>query len=40
MAKLTIKGSKKYVDYLSTHLKKEHPSTKKKMTVCGIKKRK
>jgi len=33
MPKIIIKGDKKYVNRLSKHLKKEHPSTRKKMTV-------
>lgn len=33
MPSLTIKGSKKYISYLSKHLIKEHPSTKKRMSV-------
>jgi len=33
MAKIEIKGSKKYIKYLSKHLKKEHPSVKKRMKV-------
>lgn len=33
MAKIVIKGSKKYVSYLSKHLLKEHPSTKRKLKV-------
>ena len=28
MATLKIKGSKKYLDYMSGHLAKEHPKTK------------
>ena len=39
MAQLTIKGKKKYIKYLSEHLKKEHPSTKKRMSVKGINKK-
>lgn len=38
MATLTIKGNRKYIGYLSKHLKIEHPSTKKKMKVRGVKK--
>lgn len=30
---LEIKGSPKYINYLSKHLVKEHPSTKKRMTL-------
>ena len=33
MAELTIKGNKDYIKRLSVHLKKEHPSTKKRMEV-------
>jgi len=33
MAELEIKGTKKYIQYLSKHLVKEHPSTKKRMKV-------
>ena len=40
MAKLIIKGTKKYIDYMQKHLKKEHPSTKKRMKVCYKRKRK
>ena len=29
--KIIIKGNKKYIDYLYSHLRKEHPSTKKRM---------
>lgn len=39
-AKLTIKGKPKYIKYLSEHLKKEHPSTKKRLTTTLKKKRK
>ena len=38
MAELSIKGNKKYIRYLSNHLKKEHPSTKRRMEVEGLKK--
>jgi len=37
MAEIEIKGSKKYISYLSKHLKKEHPSVKKRMKVEGLK---
>jgi len=45
MAELEIKGTNKYIKYLSKHLKIEHPSTKKRMEVeldmpCGKKKKK
>jgi len=33
MAKLIIKGSKKYVVRLAKHLEKEHPKTKGKIKV-------
>jgi len=33
MPSLSIHGSAKYLKYLSSHLKKEHPSTKKRMRV-------
>jgi len=33
MPKIIIKGNKRYVDRLSKHLKKEHPSTRKRMMV-------
>jgi hypothetical protein len=33
MPKITIRGNKKYIDYLSNHLKQEHPSTKRRMKV-------
>jgi len=33
MPKLEIKGKKSYIQYLARHLKKEHPSTKKRMEV-------
>ena len=36
MPKIEIKGSKKYIEYLSKHLKKEHPSTKKRMKIKDI----
>lgn len=29
--RIIIKGSKRYVDYLYRHLRKEHPSTRTKM---------
>ena len=31
--KIVIRGNKKYIDYLHKHLKKEHPSTRKRMRV-------
>jgi len=33
MARLSIRGNRTYVSRLSKHLKKEHPSTKKRMKV-------
>jgi hypothetical protein len=33
MASLEIKGTEQYIKRLSKHLKKEHPSTKKRMKV-------
>jgi hypothetical protein len=33
MAKLIIKASKKYLNYLSQHLQIEHPKTKGKVKV-------
>lgn len=36
MAELEIKGSKKYISYLYKHLRKEHPSTRKRMKAEGI----
>lgn len=33
MAKLQIKGSKKYLDYLAKHLPKEHRKTKGKIKI-------
>jgi len=33
MPSLTISGKKKYIADLSKHLRKEHPSTKKRMKV-------
>jgi hypothetical protein len=35
MATLKIHGSKKYLNYLGTHLQKEHPKTKGK--ISGLK---
>lgn len=40
MASLEIKGNKAYIKYLSKHLKKEHPSTRRRMEVEGLKKHK
>jgi hypothetical protein len=33
MAKVIIKTDRKYADYLSKHLQKEHPKTKGKIKV-------
>ena len=33
MAELEIKGKKKYINRLARHLRKEHPSTRKRMKV-------
>lgn len=33
MPKIIIKGNVRYIKRLSKHLKKEHPSTKKKLKV-------
>ena len=33
MAELEIKGTDKYIKYLSKHLIREHPSTKKRMKI-------
>ena len=40
MARLVIRGNKKYIANLSKHLRKEHPSTKKRMRVCLLRRRK
>jgi len=32
-SKIVISGDKKYTGYLSKHLRKEHPSTRKRMRV-------
>ena len=39
MAKLIITGDKEYIKNLSEHLKEEHPSTRRRMKVIGIKKK-
>jgi len=39
MAELEIRGSKKYIKRLSEHLKVEHPSTRKRMRVEGVNKK-
>lgn len=31
--KIIIMGNKKYVEYMFKHLKKEHPSTRKRMKL-------
>jgi len=31
MPRLVIKGRKRYIDRMYSHLRKEHPSTKKRM---------
>lgn len=31
MPEITIKGNKKYINYLYAHLRKEHPGTRKRM---------
>lgn len=30
--KLVIKGNKRYINHMYSHLRKEHPSTRSKMT--------
>jgi len=35
MAKLIIKGTKRYIDRMYAHLRREHPSTRKKMKRRG-----
>lgn len=37
MASLTIKGNEKYIKHMFKHLKKEHPSTRRRMKAKGIK---
>ena len=37
MAKLVINGSKKYVKRMFIHLRKEHPSTRRRMKARGVK---
>lgn len=34
MAKLVLSGSKKYIERMNKHLKKEHPSTRHRMKMC------
>jgi len=36
MAELEIRGSKRYIKQLKTHLEIEHPKTKGKMRIEGI----
>jgi hypothetical protein len=31
MAKLVIRGKKRYINHMYAHLRKEHPSTRKRM---------
>ncbi len=38
--KIVITGNDKYIKYLFGHLRKEHPSTKKRMKVINGKKKK
>ena len=33
MKKLIITGKDKYINYMATHLKKEHPSTRHRLKV-------
>ncbi len=40
MAELEIKGKKTYIKRMYKHLRKEHPSTKKRMTIDCEKKKK
>ena len=35
MSKITIRGKRKYTSYLYRHLRKEHPSTKKRITLSN-----
>ena len=35
MPKIIITGNKRYVNNLAKHLKKEHPSTKKRLKVVN-----
>lgn len=37
MPKIVIKAKKEYVKRLYAHLRKEHPSTRKKMKMVGVK---
>lgn len=39
MVKLVIKGNKKYINRLYSHLRKEHPSTRKRMIKTKTRKR-
>jgi hypothetical protein len=38
MAKIVIKARPEYVKRLYLHLRKEHPSTRRKMKMVGVKK--
>jgi len=38
--KLIIKGKDRYIKHLAAHLKKEHPSTRRRLKVVGMKKQK
>ena len=31
--KIVIKGKPKYIKYMAAHLKKEHPATKKRLSI-------
>lgn len=35
MSKLTITGSKRYIEYMEKHLKEEHPKTKSHIKSRG-----
>lgn len=39
MATLTLRGKPKYIQHMFEHLKKEHPSTRRRMKARGIKKK-
>ena len=39
-SRLVIKGKVDYINYLASHLKKEHPSTRKRMRIVTKKKSK
>ena len=38
-ASLTIRGNRKYIGRMSKHLRKEHPSTRRRMSTRGLGKR-